>query len=195
MWPRAAPIRWVPTGSTAAPISAAVPDGGTTRPAAVRRRRRREASPHDPARPTAEPHTALLACARARRGAGTGLRLARPRRVDPGAGLRYDAAAILLDPYGVAVTVLVAYDRMAGARPGRIPRTAMKSVVADLSANDWEGDVPLGRPFARTVIYELHVRGLHSPSQQRGGSAWPAPMPVWWPRFPICGRWESLRWS
>ncbi|MGB8501198.1 MAG: glycogen debranching enzyme, partial [Mycobacterium sp.] len=79
---------------------------------------------------------------------------------DPGAGLRHDAAAILLDPYGVAVTVPAAYDRMAGARPGRDPRTAMKSVVADLSAYDWEGDVPLGRPFARTVIYELHVRGF-----------------------------------
>ena len=79
---------------------------------------------------------------------------------DPGAGLRHDAAALLLDPYGVAVTVPAAYDRMAGARPGRDPRTAMKSVVADLSAYDWEGDVPLGRPFARTVIYELHVRGF-----------------------------------
>ncbi|HUL99304.1 MAG TPA: glycogen debranching protein GlgX [Mycobacterium sp.] len=79
---------------------------------------------------------------------------------DPGAGLRHDASALLLDPYGVAVTVPKAYDRMAGARPGRDPRTAMKSVVADLSGYDWEGDVPLGRPFARTVIYELHVRGF-----------------------------------
>ena len=49
---------------------------------------------------------------------------------------------------------------MAGARPERDPRTAMKSVVADLSVYDWEGDAPLGRPFARTVIYELHVRGF-----------------------------------
>ena len=79
---------------------------------------------------------------------------------DPAAGLRHDASALLLDPYGVAITVPTGYDRMAGARPGRDPRTAMKSVVADLSAYDWEGDVPLGRPFARTVIYELHVRGF-----------------------------------
>ncbi|MGO9508677.1 MAG: glycogen debranching protein GlgX [Mycobacterium sp.] len=79
---------------------------------------------------------------------------------DPAAGLRHDASALLLDPYGVAVAVPAGYDRMAGARPGRDPRTAMKSVVADLSAYDWQGDVPLGRPFARTVIYELHVRGL-----------------------------------
>ena len=79
---------------------------------------------------------------------------------DPAAGLRHDASALLLDPYGVAVAVPANYDRMAGARPGRDPRTAMKSVVADLSTYDWEGDMPLGRPFARTVIYEVHVRGL-----------------------------------
>ncbi|MGO9033166.1 MAG: alpha-amylase family glycosyl hydrolase [Mycobacterium sp.] len=79
---------------------------------------------------------------------------------DPAAGLRHDASALLLDPYGVAVAVPANYDRMAGTRPGRDPRTAMKSVVGDLSAYDWEGDMPLGRPFARTVIYEVHVRGL-----------------------------------
>ena len=79
---------------------------------------------------------------------------------DPAAGLRHDVSALLLDPYGIAVTVPAGYDRMAGAQPGRDPRTAMKSVVADLSVYDWEGDVPLGRPFARTVIYELHVRGF-----------------------------------
>ncbi|MGZ4608862.1 MAG: glycogen debranching protein GlgX [Actinomycetes bacterium] len=79
---------------------------------------------------------------------------------DPAAGLRHDGSALLLDPYGTAVAVPSAYDRRAGARPGRDPRTAMKSVVADLSAYDWEGDTPLGRPFARTIIYELHVRGF-----------------------------------
>jgi glycogen operon protein len=36
---------------------------------------------------------------------------------DPAAGLRHDASALLLDPYGVAVTVPTGYDRMAGARP------------------------------------------------------------------------------
>ncbi len=79
---------------------------------------------------------------------------------DPAAGLRHDATALLLDPYGVAVAVPRNYDRRAGARPNRDPRTAMKSVVADVSAYDWQGDVPLDRPFARTLIYELHVRGF-----------------------------------
>ena len=36
----------------------------------------------------------------------------------------------------------------------------MKSVVVDPSAYDWEGDAPLRRPSARTIIYEMHVRGF-----------------------------------
>jgi isoamylase len=43
--------------------------------------------------------------------------------------------------------------------------TAMKSVVADPSGYDWEGDAPLRHPSARTIIYEMHVRGFtHHPS-------------------------------
>ena len=36
----------------------------------------------------------------------------------------------------------------------------MKSVVVDPSSYDWEGDVPLRRPIASTVIYEMHVAGF-----------------------------------
>jgi glycogen operon protein len=36
----------------------------------------------------------------------------------------------------------------------------MKSVVPDPNAYDWEGDAPLRRPSARTIIYEMHVRGF-----------------------------------
>jgi glycogen operon protein len=36
----------------------------------------------------------------------------------------------------------------------------MKSVVADLSLYDWEGDTRLKIPFAKTVIYEMHVGGF-----------------------------------
>ena len=36
----------------------------------------------------------------------------------------------------------------------------MKSVVVDPAAYDWEGDVPLRRPAARTIVYEMHVRGF-----------------------------------
>src|SRR6478609_7996701 len=79
---------------------------------------------------------------------------------DPSEGLRHDASVLLLDPYGVGVAVPTHYVRVAGTLPGRDPGAAMKSVVADLTAYDWEGDAPLGRPFSCTVIYELHVRGF-----------------------------------
>jgi glycogen operon protein len=78
----------------------------------------------------------------------------------PDQGLRFDGEKVLLDPYGLAVSVPNAYDRKAAARPGDNAATAMKSVVADPSHYDWEGDRPLKRPFAETLIYELHVRGF-----------------------------------
>ena len=78
----------------------------------------------------------------------------------PERGLRFDGAKVLLDPYGLAVAVPDAYDRQAARRPGDTAATAMKSVVAARGGYDWEGDAPLQRPFAETVIYEMHVRGF-----------------------------------
>ena len=43
---------------------------------------------------------------------------------------------------------------------GENTATAMKSVVADPSGYDWEGDTPLRHPSARTIIYEMHVGGF-----------------------------------
>jgi isoamylase len=72
---------------------------------------------------------------------------------------------VLLDPYGRGVVVPPNYSRQAAAQPGENTATAMKSVVADPSAYDWEGDKPLHRPLSRTIIYEMHVRGFtHHPS-------------------------------
>jgi len=78
----------------------------------------------------------------------------------PERGLRFDPAKTLLDPYGRGVVVPPGYDRFAAGQPGDNAATAMKSVVVDTSAYDWEGDAPLARPSARTVIYEMHVRGF-----------------------------------
>ena len=78
----------------------------------------------------------------------------------PERGLRFDGEKILLDPYGLAVAVPDAYDRKAARQPGGNAATAMKSVVADPRTYDWEGDLPLKRPFAETVIYEMHVGGF-----------------------------------
>ena len=79
---------------------------------------------------------------------------------EPDRGLRFDADKLLLDPYGLAVAVPDAYSRAAAQQPGDNTALAMKSVVADPSAYDWEGDWPLERSAAETVIYELHVRGF-----------------------------------
>ena len=78
----------------------------------------------------------------------------------PTRGLRFDAEKVLLDPYGLAIAVPDTYDRRAASRPGSNAAVAMKSVVADPTQYDWEGDRPLNRPFAQTIIYELHVRGF-----------------------------------
>src|SRR5579864_264782 len=79
---------------------------------------------------------------------------------EPDRGLRFDPAKVLLDPYGRGVVVPKAYDREAAHRPGDNATTAMKSVVVDSSDYDWQGDEPLRLPSARTVIYEMHVRGF-----------------------------------
>ncbi len=78
----------------------------------------------------------------------------------PERGLRFDAGKVLLDPYGRGVVVPKNYDREAAKRAGDTCATAMKSVVVDPSTYDWEGDAPLCLPSARTVIYEMHVRGF-----------------------------------
>lgn len=79
---------------------------------------------------------------------------------EPHRGLRFDPGKVLLDPYGKAVAVPEGYNRLHASLPGDNVYSAMKSVVADLSAYDWEGDAPIKRPFAETIIYELHVRGF-----------------------------------
>jgi isoamylase len=75
-------------------------------------------------------------------------------------GLRFDPDKLLIDPYGRGVAVPAGYRRRAAARPGDNIAVAMKSVLADPRVYDWEGDIPLKRPFSRTVIYELHVAGF-----------------------------------
>ena len=78
----------------------------------------------------------------------------------PEKGARFDPGKVLLDPYGRAVAVPPGYRRDLASGPGENTAQAMKSVVADLGRYDWEGDQPLQRPFAQTIIYELHVGGF-----------------------------------
>ncbi|HJZ14158.1 MAG TPA: hypothetical protein VJ251_01695 [Stellaceae bacterium] len=44
--------------------------------------------------------------------------------------------------------------REAARKPGDNAATALKSVVVDPSTYGWAGDTPLGRLFAKTIIYE-----------------------------------------
>jgi glycogen operon protein len=79
---------------------------------------------------------------------------------DPVNGMRFDSSKVLLDPYGRAVAVPGNYSRDAARLEGDNAATAMKSVVVDPAAYDWEGDTLLRRPSSRTIIYEMHVRGF-----------------------------------
>lgn len=78
----------------------------------------------------------------------------------PEQGHRFDGKKLLLDPYARAVAIPPNYDRLAIARGKTSLGIAMKSVIADPSNYDWEGDQPLKRPFSKTVIYEMHVSGF-----------------------------------
>ncbi len=79
---------------------------------------------------------------------------------DPANGHRFDPKKVLLDPYGRGVVVPDGYSRDAASGDGDNAPTAMKSVVVDPLAYDWEGDRPLNNPSSRTVVYEMHVRGF-----------------------------------
>jgi isoamylase len=79
---------------------------------------------------------------------------------DPSRGMRFNSAKVLLDPYGRGVAVPKDYSRDAAAEEGDNAGVAMKSIVVDSRAYNWEGDVPLKRPSSRTIVYEMHVRGF-----------------------------------
>jgi isoamylase len=90
---------------------------------------------------------------------------------EPEAGHRFNPAKLLLDPYAKAITGNIEWsDAMFGYRigdpkadlsrdernnAGNIP----KSVVIDQSFT-WGGDALLRTPWNKTVIYEVHVKGM-----------------------------------
>ncbi|MGW4676697.1 glycogen debranching protein GlgX [Streptomyces sp. NPDC004324] len=106
---------------------------------------------------------------------------------DPAAGHRCNPAKLLLDPYATAVDGQIdndasLYERAAdGPDPADSAGHTMLGVVTD-PAFDWGEDRPPLRPYAETVIYEAHVRGLtrthpEVPAELRGtyaGLAHPA---------------------
>lgn len=79
---------------------------------------------------------------------------------DPDKGLRFDAAKLLFDPYGLALHVPAGYDRVKFGQPGDTTATGPRSIVFEPRHYDWEGDEQLHRPLGQTVIYEMHARGF-----------------------------------
>ncbi|MFJ8790668.1 glycogen debranching protein GlgX [Streptomyces sp. NPDC102462] len=84
---------------------------------------------------------------------------------DPGLGHRCNPAKLLLDPYARAVDGQIdnhasLYERdPLGPAPADSAGHSMLGVVTD-PYFDWGDDRPPRRPYAETVIYEAHVRGL-----------------------------------
>ncbi len=80
----------------------------------------------------------------------------------PEKGDRFDGQKVLIDPYTKLVMAGKNYDRDAAIGRGDNCAQSLKSIVVDYSTYDWEGDMPLNRPYAGSVIYELHVGGFTS---------------------------------
>ncbi|MGH2413736.1 MAG: alpha-amylase family glycosyl hydrolase, partial [Microcystaceae cyanobacterium] len=78
----------------------------------------------------------------------------------PEKGHRFNGNKVLLDPYAQAIVGDEIYDREAAIHLEDNCAQALRGVVVDTSTYDWEEDKPLGIPYAKDVIYELHVGGF-----------------------------------
>ena len=117
--------------------------------------------PNHPSRREGAPDVSLLACLRAGpRGQGRSMGTGRTGRSHRNEGF----ASMPRRCCSIRTGSRSRFRKRSTARPraGRADNAAvaMKSVVADPARYDWEGDRPLNRPFAETIIYELHVRGF-----------------------------------
>ncbi len=89
---------------------------------------------------------------------------------EPHEGHRFNGEKLLLDPYGRAVAVGRNYSREAAVRPGDNGPYAMKSVVVDASAYQWNEDMPLRHSLSDSVVYEMHI-GAFTKSPSSGIAA------------------------
>ncbi len=78
----------------------------------------------------------------------------------PEQGHRFDGNKVLLDPYAKAVVGWEHYSREAAICFGDNCAQALRGVVVNPNAYDWEGDAPLNLPHTDSVIYEMHVGGF-----------------------------------
>ena len=76
-----------------------------------------------------------------------------------GRGDRFDGAKVVIDPYSRGISTTF-WNRGAACGPGDNGATALRGVVVDTVAYDWEGDAPINRPMRESIIYEMHVGGF-----------------------------------
>jgi isoamylase len=74
-------------------------------------------------------------------------------------GFRFNPNKVLVDPYAKGITTTL-WDRGAACTPDDNLAQSMRGVVVDTGDYDWEGDRPLNRPMAETIVYEMHVGGF-----------------------------------
>ncbi|MBD3941545.1 glycogen debranching protein GlgX [Microbacterium sp. NEAU-LLC] len=87
---------------------------------------------------------------------------------DPANGLRFNPSKLLLDPYAKAVQGAVhlgqsVYGYTFGDPDSRNDEDSAPDMMKGVVVNpffDWAGDRRPGTPYAETLIYEAHVRGL-----------------------------------
>ena len=82
---------------------------------------------------------------------------------DPAAGLRFDPARELLDPWAKGVSDAL-WKRAAALRG---EPTAIRAQILPPDDYDWQGDAPLARPLGESIIYELHVAGFTKHASSR----------------------------
>lgn len=79
---------------------------------------------------------------------------------DQAKGIRFFPNKVLLDPYGLLVDQGENYSREAAIREGSNIDKCLKSMVVDIDDYDWGNDKHPRHPFAKSVIYEIHVGGF-----------------------------------
>lgn len=87
---------------------------------------------------------------------------------DPDAGLRFNPAKLILDPFARAIAGSLTHDPAIYAHQIDSPELRndtdsapyMPRSVVVHDEFDWEGDTPLHRRWRDSVIYEMHVKGM-----------------------------------
>lgn len=72
----------------------------------------------------------------------------------------FDNKKLLLDPYSLSIFIPQEYQRQNAAEAHSDIDSAARSIVVDINSYDWQGDLPLNRPWCNQVIYELHCGGF-----------------------------------